>query len=419
MKLILALLVIAGFLSGCTVASMQPAALAYEGAAEDTIETGQTFSVQQDRSAADTPEAAYIPTPGLAETSTPLATAILPTPSPTRYAFGPYTFPKEINPLTGLPVEDPVLLERRPIVIKVTNFPRSVRPQWGLSQADNVFEYFIGDSMSRFIGVFYGKDAQRVGPIRSARLFDEDVMRMYNGIFVFGWADDPILEVLFAPDIKNHLVVERSNNCPPLCRLGSDDTYNNLFADTSQIGPYLDYRRTSNDRQDLNGLQFDILPPPSANPASKFFLQYSIVSYHYWEYDPVLGRYLRFQETEDAKDGSPGDYAPLVDSLNGSQLSADNVVVLFVPHEYFLRSSSTEIYDQHILGEGIGYAFRDGSVYPLQWELTAQNRRISLRLPNGLRYSLKPGNTWFEIIGESSTLEPLSEGVYRFDFGIP
>ncbi len=40
-------------------------------------------------------------------------------------------FPPEVNPLTGLRLENSAILNRRPLVIKITNFPRSVRPQWG------------------------------------------------------------------------------------------------------------------------------------------------------------------------------------------------------------------------------------------------------------------------------------------------
>src|SRR5688572_23272367 len=47
------------------------------------------------------------------------------------------------NPLTGLPVNIPSLLERRPIAIKVGNSPDYVRPQSGLSLADVVYEYYI------------------------------------------------------------------------------------------------------------------------------------------------------------------------------------------------------------------------------------------------------------------------------------
>ena len=407
--------------------AMQPAALAYEGAPTPEPALTPVEIGAQDPAPAYAPATEQTISPVLPSTS-PLPAEPLtdsrpqplnPTPIPYRYAFGPYSFPADINPLTGLPADDINLLKRRPLVIKVTNFPRSVRPQWGLSLADHVFEYFIGDSMSRFIGIFYGRDANRVGPIRSARLFDEHIMRMYQGIFVFGWADDSILNYLLAPDIKNHLLVERPDNCPPLCRIGADDTYNNLFADTSQIGAYLSKRRTNNDRQVLDGLQFDLDPPKSSNPGEKFFLKYSVVSYHYWEYDQDQGRYLRYQETDDATGGKEESYAPLTDSLTETQLSANNVIVLLVPHYYFLKSSSTEILDQLLLGEGKGYAFRDGLIYPINWSRDQRDRQFKLTLPNGVQFSLKPGTTWFEIIGETSLFERLSDETYRFEFGIP
>ncbi len=413
MNRFLALVVIGVLISGCTVIAMQPAAMAYEGTPTPADYFTTLFTTPTETALPATAVPTPQPPPDLA----------LPQPSPTaipyRYIVGPYSFPKDVNPLTGLPVEDISLLKRRPIVIKVTNFPRSVRPQWGLTLADNVFEYYIGDSMSRFIGVFYGRDANQVGPIRSARLFDEHVMRMYNGIFVFGWADDPILEFLFAPDIKPHLLVERPDNCPPLCRIGADDAYNNLFADTSQIAAYLDYRRTNNDRQSLIGLKFDLDPPKSGNSGEKFYLKYSAVSYHYWEYDRGERRYLRYQETDDTTGGKSESYEPLIDSLTGKQISANNVIVLMVPHDYFLRSSSTEIIDQKILGQGTGFAFRDGNIYPINWSQQQRDQRIKMTLPNGVPYTLKPGNTWFEIIGESSSFEPAADGSYHFVFDMP
>jgi hypothetical protein len=342
-----------------------------------------------------------------------------PAPSPTRlyYAQGPYYFPAGINPLTGLEVADPALLERRPIVVKVTNFPRSVRPQWGLSLADHVYEYYIGDSMSRFIGVFYGQDAVQAGPIRSARIFDAHIMRMYNGVFVFGYADDPVLEFFNQPDTKNRLIVERDNNCPPLCRIGPQAAYNNLFIDTSQVAAYLKSRRNSNPRPDLGGLRFERDIPKSGNPGLGLAAQYSLVSYSRWAYDPASARYLRFQEVQD--DRGERAYAPLTDSLTGLQLSADNVIVLFVRHEYFLKSSSTEIIDQPILGSGRGYAFRDGLLYPVEWRHAAADQMLSLYLPNNRFYPLKPGVTWFIVLGESSALGQGVDGQWQFQFGMP
>jgi len=76
-----------------------------------------------------------------------------------------------IDPLTGLPPADPSLLQRRPLAIKVTNFPRYTRPQYGLTQADVVFEYYAQTFETRIIAVFYGNNTNMVSPVRSGRYF--------------------------------------------------------------------------------------------------------------------------------------------------------------------------------------------------------------------------------------------------------
>jgi hypothetical protein len=73
-------------------------------------------------------------------------------PSPAPEIEGLYDFPENVNPLTGLVVADPSRLERRPIMSKVSNFPRTGRPHAGLSFADMVFEYYIGYGLNRFLG---------------------------------------------------------------------------------------------------------------------------------------------------------------------------------------------------------------------------------------------------------------------------
>src|SRR5690554_6309566 len=70
-------------------------------------------------------------------------TAGSPTPTPTA-RYGP-----AYNPLTGLEVDDPALLQRRPLAAKISNAPEIVRPQAGISQADMVFEHYTEGSLTR------------------------------------------------------------------------------------------------------------------------------------------------------------------------------------------------------------------------------------------------------------------------------
>ena len=50
-----------------------------------------------------------------------------PTPEPILEAVGPFDFPENVNPLTGLVVSDPAILDRRPVLVKVANYPASGR----------------------------------------------------------------------------------------------------------------------------------------------------------------------------------------------------------------------------------------------------------------------------------------------------
>lgn len=65
-------------------------------------------------------------------------------------------FPPGYNPMTGLPVSDPENLKLPAVLISITNFPVSARPQAGPSFAPYIFEMYISDGMTRFLTIFYG-----------------------------------------------------------------------------------------------------------------------------------------------------------------------------------------------------------------------------------------------------------------------
>jgi hypothetical protein len=334
------------------------------------------------------------------------------------FGYGPRVYPDSMNPLTGLIIEDERLLERRPLAIKITNFPRSVRPQWGLMKADHVYEYYLEDGMTRFIGIFYGENASRVGPIRSARPFDHRVMQMYNAIFTFAYADSRVMNFLLDSPEKNYLVIQQPDNCPPLCRIGPDYEYNTLYADTDLLSQYVTNRGTDNNRQELSGLRFEEKTTISfgGRQVSRIGIRFSQTSYHKWDYDSVTKRFFRSQDLETRVRGQE-IYAPLFDSLSEEQISTDNLIILLVPITYFFKSSDTEIYDINLTGTGNGYALREGRVYQVKWNRN-DDKLVTLTMSNGKTYPLKPGKTWYEILGESSTSE-INDLNWQFYFDIP
>ena len=73
----------------------------------------------------------FTPSPTVTEAPLPTPTN---TPTPLPVEYGPDNFPAQVNPLTGLAVADPQLLERRPVAVKINLVPRTTnRPPWGVS----------------------------------------------------------------------------------------------------------------------------------------------------------------------------------------------------------------------------------------------------------------------------------------------
>ena len=79
--------------------------------------------------------------PIISETPTNAAPTptLQPLSSTTKYGPNPDNFPKGINPLTGEPVIDPTLLQVPALLVSVSNFPVTARPQSGLSFAPLCF----------------------------------------------------------------------------------------------------------------------------------------------------------------------------------------------------------------------------------------------------------------------------------------
>jgi len=82
--------------------------------------------------------------------STSQAPDTQPTPEPT-------PIPEPVNPLTGLVVENPSLLDLPATLVSISTFPVTARPQAGLSFAPYVFEIYITEGTTRYLTTFYGE----------------------------------------------------------------------------------------------------------------------------------------------------------------------------------------------------------------------------------------------------------------------
>ncbi len=100
------------------------------------------------------------PAPTLA--STPSA---VPSATVTATVPAPIEFPPDVNPLTGQRVADPALLKIPALLVSISHFPATARPQSGLSFAPFVYEFYITEGATRFLAVFYGEWPHPEAPV--------------------------------------------------------------------------------------------------------------------------------------------------------------------------------------------------------------------------------------------------------------
>lgn len=291
------------------------------------------------------------------------------------------------------------------MAIKVANYPRYIRPQSGLTLADQVFEYYIEGGLTRFIAILYGNDSEWVGPVRSGRFFDEHIARMYQAYLMFKFADPRVLDYFKTTDIAQFLVVPTNGSCPPYRLMSSRDieAYNNNYFNTVRWGDCVTRNNLPSDKPYLRGTFSYDTPVGAPVDAFKVFTYFSDYSYHYWEFDPGTGDYLRHQESRDTHDGKDEKYAPLVDLVTGQQVHASNVVVIFSYHTFQNPyQQEDEVYHIDLTGSGEAYVFRDGFGFPAKWNRLAKDQPLVLTTTYGAQIALRPGTTFYEVIGSNS-----------------
>ena len=353
---------------------------------------------------------------------TPTEEVILPESLPEGVNVPAFTLPTSLNPLTGLLPSDPALMERRPLAIKVANYPRYIRPQSGLTLADNVYEYYIEAGLTRFIAVFYGNNSEWVGPVRSGRYFDENIQRMYHAYLVFKFADPRVESHLeTTSDVAPFLVVPSLGTCPPfqLMTTRHIEVYNNSYFRISLWEDCVIKNGLDNQRQAIRNGFFSEGIPVSELTGTQLFTYFSADSYSKWLYEAETKQYIRYQETDDTRNDKPEKYQALIDQMTGETVHASNVVYILAYHTFSNTfDQEDEVFQIDLTGSGEAYFFRDGIGILARWLRTNRDQPLLLTTLDGAPIYFRPGITFYEVLGTASYVDQ-DAGEWHFHHATP
>ncbi|HET9090256.1 MAG TPA: DUF3048 domain-containing protein [Acidimicrobiales bacterium] len=290
-----------------------------------------------------------------------------------------------VAPLTGLPDPTRVTRRRSALTIKIDNTPEA-HPQSGIQLADIVTEEIVEGGITRLAATFNSRLPTLVGPIRSVRRTDREVVSSLGGIFVCsGGAAYALASIARAPV---HFIDE-SLAGGAMFRLSTRYPPHNLYANAFKLmafggkpippKPQFRYVKTS--------------APALGRPIRSFTVGFSAGFATSYSWD------ARTRSWDRSIFGRPDVVA------SGQRVSPTNVIVMNVT---YMGGAGVEGSEAKLTGTGKVEVFSAGHLQRGTWRRSNIYRPMVLIGTNGRVISLRPGQTWIELLDpyESTTIVP-------------
>jgi hypothetical protein len=286
-------------------------------------------------------------------------------------------------PLTGLPDPGGSALTRSALTVKIENTPEAL-PQWGVEDADVVYEEIVNGGITRLAAIFNSRAPVKVGPVRSVRPTDTQVVWPIGGIFAYsGGAPYAVASIETVPSLK--LVNETSAGTAMFRDLDLQAPHN-LFANAAALFA-------------LGGTP---TPPPSMftyrTPTQKatgrtitnFIVHFPSIYPVTWTWDTTTTSWDRTLFGMPDVTGS------------GVRESPKNVIVMYVNYVNGIGSFTSYA---DLQGTGKVDVFSDGREVAGTWSRgSSKSDLLTYQTANGQPIALTPGQTWVELLNVGAAL---------------
>jgi hypothetical protein len=296
-----------------------------------------------------------------------------------RVAAPTTTAPKPpVQPLTGVPDPSGQSLGRPALATKIENTPEA-RPQAGLEAADVVFEEITEGDITRFVAVFNSTIPDVVGPLRSVRAMDPDLVTPLGGIFAYSGGIPATVDLIRqAPGVNS---LDETQAGPAMFRDHTKQAPHNLFGH----GP--DLVAAGGQPVPVHPL-FDYLDASQAfvgDPVASFTVGFKEGYAVTYNFDPASRTWQRFYGNTPSTTAS------------GQQIVPTNVIVEFVG--CCLDSPEGGAYQT--VGQGDAWVFADGKIARGHWARSDRSQPTQYTDAAGNPIKLLPGRTWVEFVSAS------------------
>jgi len=288
--------------------------------------------------------------------------------------------PGPVAPLTGVADSQGITKRRSALTIKIDNTPEA-RPQYGIDHADVIYEEIVEGGITRLAAIFNSRLPTKIGPVRSVRRTDREIVYPLGGLFVFsGGAPYAVRSIETAP-VK---LVQESNAGSAMFRDPKRYPPHNLYANAVLL-------------MTMGGV-----PKP---PRALFTYRPSSVAatgarVNYFSVGFAAGYATSYNWDGVTRSWDRSIFGARDITADGTQLSPRNVIVMNV---IYRGGAGVEGSYAQLTGSGPVDVFTGGRVQRGTWSRRTLRKPIVYKNRYGKVIALTPGQTIVELLDPTQT----------------
>ena len=279
------------------------------------------------------------------------------------------------------------------VACKIDN-SEAARPQQGLNSTDVVFDEMVEGGLTRLVAIWHSNKPTNVGPVRSIRPMDPDIISPFGGIVCYSGGQQIFVNLMRATAVFNASETSEQGQ-GTFSRSKERPAPHNVIVNAQKLAANHADITAPQQMWDFAATAAEATAATAATSAGAKSVQINYPSaLALWTWSgntkSVTGESGAWVRTQDGK--------PHVDKLTGEQVRASNVVVLDVKID---RSYADHKYGNIpktlMIASGKAWVFSNGRSIEANWQKTSATGRIILTDSAGAAINLAPGNTWVEL----------------------
>lgn len=291
-----------------------------------------------------------------------------------------------VAPLLGLPTTDRTTLQRPALTVKIENTPDAL-PQWGIDKADVVYEEIVNGGITRLAAIFNSQMPTKIGPIRSVRPTDTQIVWPLGGLFAFSGGAQYAIDSISQAPVQ---LIDESNAGTAMFRDTTRQAPHNLYGDVASL---------------FQVKQGTPIPPPAlfSYSTKKIGAQQPSASHVVVGFPSIYPATWDWNKTTQSYDRTLFGQPDVTGT--GVRESPKNVIVMFIN---YVNGIGTDASYGDLQSGGTVDIFTKDHEITGTWSRSSKSSPIVYKDKTGAVIGVTPGQTWVELLenGASLTVSP-------------